>query len=466
MISALNRQQLLSGSKLWVLLLCLMMVGACSSQKNTYGPPKGYDVVTDKPAPTKPTKNPKDTILPPIGNIVDTLPKYRHKSFYNVALVLPFYLDSFPTSSGGIFQKSQIAIDYYKGVQMALDTLKANGLSVKMHVFDSHPDSYLDVMIAAGKLKGMDLIIGPVFNSSMKVMAKYALEAGIPVWSPFSPAADITAKNPFFYIANPRMETHARKMIGFVTDSFKQGNLITLYQFTDQEKRYLEIYRNHIADFNKKLNATLADSLQKNPLYKVKPLVLNEKLIGNHGSGLPKISTNELEVLMSHDKQNVVVIPSIKIPFILNVLRELFPLIEKYDIRLVGTSAMGNDVDLQLNYLSGLNVHFTQSYFVKPELYQSDFYQAFIERFKTEPSEYALNGYDQMFFLGTMMKQFGESFRLEMNNVAFEGWATGYSIDPAVLQTTPTDTVPSIDYWDNQHLFMLRYHDYVLERVK
>jgi hypothetical protein len=312
----------------------------------------------------------------------------------------------------------------------------------------------------------MDLIIGPVFNSSMKLMAKYAVAAGIPVWSPFSPAADITSKNPYFLMANPRVETHAKKMIEFVTDSFRNANIIAMYQFSDQEKKYLEIYRKHFADYNKNLSLTFSDSILKNPNYKANTLLLNEKFIDNYGSGLPKVSTSQLEPLMAINKENVIVIPSMKIPFILNMLRELYPLIDNYNITLVGTSTMGNEVDLQLNYLNGLNVHYTQSYFINPALYESTFYLSFVEKHHAEPSEYALNGYDQMLFLGNAIKKYGTSFGQQINNISFEGWATGYKMSPVVLQPSAMDTTTTMDYWDNQHLFILRYNDYVLERVK
>lgn len=471
MISAQNRQQLLSGSKLWVVLIALLLVGACSSQKKTYGPPKGYDVVGEDNQPTtKPTKpavSPKDTVLPPIGGeIIDSLPKYTHKPFYNVALILPFYTDSFPTANGGIYPPSKIGVDYYNGVLAALDTLKQNGLSIKLHVFDSYPESYVDVLVKGNKLSNMDLIIGPVFNSSMKVMAQFGLSKGIPVWSPFSPASNITVQNPFFYIANPRTVTHAHNMIEFVTDSFKTANLITLYQFTESEKEFLEIYRNHIKNYNHQLSQSLMDSLKLNPQYKLRPLVLNEKFIENHSSGLPKISTSALEEMLLVDKTNVIVIPSMKTPFVLNVLRELFPLTEKYDITLIGTPTMANDVDLQLNYLNALKTHFSQSYFIDSAFYTSSFYNAFLERFKCEPSDYAINGYDQMFYLGSLMKNFGTGFRAEMHHVASEGWGTGFELSPVILEPNANDTMPTIDYWDNQHLYMLRYNEYTIERVR
>jgi len=461
MISALNRQQLLSGSKLWLLLICLLTLNACFAQRKSHGAPKGYDIIDDNtPAPPATGNSISDTIIPVVTpGGTDGTAAFKHKAVYNVALVLPFYLDSFPTFDGGLYPKAQIGIDYYKGALMALDSLQKVGLNVKLHVFDSYPDTYLEVLTTSGKLKGMDLIIGPVFNSSMKLMAKYAMAAGIPVWSPFSPAADITSKNPYFLMANPRVETHAKKMIEFVTDSFSNANIITLYQFTDQEKRFLELYRAHIAACNQKLNLSTAT-------FKPQPIVLKEKYIENYGSGLPKISATEIKALLVDGKQNVILVPSMKIPFILNIIRELYPLVDNYDLTLVGTTTMGNEVDLQLNYLNGLKVHYTQSYYINPALYDSDFYSGYVAKHHAEPSEYALNGFDQMLFLGNAIKKFGTSFGQQINNLSFEGWATGYKMNPVQLQPSVTDTAVVIDYWDNQHVYILRYNNYTLERAK
>jgi hypothetical protein len=283
----------------------------------------------------------------------------------------------------------------------------------------------------------------------MKLMAKYALAEEIPIWSPFSPATDITAQNPYFYISNPRQETHAHKMIEYAVDSFKEDNIVVLYQFSEQEKTFLGIYRDYVKMYN--------DSQPE--LSKIK---LKEKFIENSGNGLPKISTTELENLLDGEKRNVILVPSMKIPFLVNLLRELFPLSNKYHISLIGTPTMGNDVDLQVDDLNALDVHFTQSYYLKPGFYESPFYKSFLGEFIVEPSEYAINGYDQMLFLGNMMRLYGESFRVEMTKVNYNAWGTGFSMRPVVLD--PNN--PIIEFWDNQNLYMLRYKDFTIEQVR
>lgn len=440
------------------MLLCALFVGACSSQKKAGGPPKGYEVVGDTKVDSKAPKPPKDTIQPRIEDIIDSLGQYHHKDVYHVALVLPFYLDSFPTADGGIYPQSRIGVEYYRGALAALDTLKQLGLSLKVHVYDSYPETYLEVLIKGGALKKMDLIIGPVFNSSMKMMAKFANSAGIPVWSPFSPASDITTQNPFFFMANPRMETHARQMMQYVADSFKTDNVTILYQFTDQEKEYLAVYRKFIADFNK----TIDDSLKINPRYKATKLKVGEKFIEDYG----KISTAQLNGLMKDGERNVLIVPSMRVPFLVNLLRELYPIAATQYITIIGTPTFGNDVDLQLDYINALDVHYTQSYYLHPTYYESGFYQKYWESHKVEPTEYAINGYDQMLFLGLMLKKYGLNFRMEMDKEVFEGLGNGFSMNPCKLPNSDPLATPGFDYWDNQHIYILRIKDFLVERIR
>ncbi len=463
MTSARNHRLLLSGSNIWLLLLCLLCVGACASQKKGGGPPKGYEVVGDtktdpktpKPAPAKTQKDtvpiPKDVVKPGSG-------KYTHKPVYNVALVLPFYLDSFPTANGGIYPPSRIGVEYYRGVLLALDTLKTLGLSVKLHVYDSYPETYLDVLIKSGALKQMDLIIGPVFNSSMKLMAQYAQTIGVPVWSPFSPASDITTHNPFFFMSNPRMETHARQMMQYVADTFKESKITILYQNNDQEKEYLNLYRKFVADYNKAID----DSLKVNTRYRVAKLVVNEKLIEGYG----KISTGQLSTMLKDGEHNLFIVPSMKVPFLVNLLREFYPLAASNLISIIGTPTFGNDVDLQLDYINALDVHYTQSYFLKPGFYESGFYAAYWAQHKVEPSEYAVNGYDQMLYLGIMLKKYGINFRVESGNEVVEGLGNGFSINPVFAPVVDVKAPPAINYWDNQHVYILRVKDFTVERVR
>lgn len=92
MILALNRQQLLSGSKLWLMLLCLLTLNACFAQRKSHGAPKGYDIIEDNTtAPPATGYTASDTIIPVVNaGAAKNTAAFTHKAVYNVALVLPF----------------------------------------------------------------------------------------------------------------------------------------------------------------------------------------------------------------------------------------------------------------------------------------------------------------------------------------------------------------------------------------
>ena len=111
-----------------------------------------------------------DTLLPTIlessepkleSVFVDIVPS---DSSIKIALLLPFYLDlndSLSSKSGGIvYPKSQVAIDYYAGFQLALDTLEANGFSADLMLIDVPTDSVLQSILSQNVLFDRDIIFG------------------------------------------------------------------------------------------------------------------------------------------------------------------------------------------------------------------------------------------------------------------------------------------------------------------
>ena len=122
MISVRNHLPPSSGNK-WLLFLGIAMLAAACSPKvrPVVAPPK---TETEKPG-TK-TEPPKPKPLPA-----------RQSS---IALLLPFGLDHLNagasyTDAG--LKQANIALDYYQGFQLALDSLTSYGYNYKLRVFDT-----------------------------------------------------------------------------------------------------------------------------------------------------------------------------------------------------------------------------------------------------------------------------------------------------------------------------------------
>lgn len=92
-----------------------------------------------------------------------------------VTLFLPFTVDG--------AAKDNI-VDFYRGVLLAMEDLKAEGRSIELNVIDSkgRGDNFMQLILSGGLQT--DLIIGPVYSQEFSLVLEYAEEANIPVISP------------------------------------------------------------------------------------------------------------------------------------------------------------------------------------------------------------------------------------------------------------------------------------------
>jgi LysM repeat protein len=107
----------------------------------------------------------------------------------DVALLFPFKFRKNDTltkeqlfSSKGKLEN--IVTDFYLGAEMAIDSLKNQGLAINLKVFDSenHKDCILDYF-DAGAFDSIDVVFGPVYNKHVNLVAERLKD--IPVVYPF-----------------------------------------------------------------------------------------------------------------------------------------------------------------------------------------------------------------------------------------------------------------------------------------
>lgn len=74
-----------------------------------------------------------------------------------------------------LYGMSSYAIEFYEGVLVALDSLKKDGLSIQMSVFDTGNDTAKTAAILRKpEMKTMDLIIGPLYYKNFIKVADFA----------------------------------------------------------------------------------------------------------------------------------------------------------------------------------------------------------------------------------------------------------------------------------------------------
>ena len=95
-------------------------------------------------------------------------------------------------------RRQQNFIDFYQGFLLGADQLRLNGYQSHIHLYNTaHDSSRVADIIESGELKGMNLIVGPVYEDTLIPVTRYAEKHSIPVVSPLANLTQTSASNLF-----------------------------------------------------------------------------------------------------------------------------------------------------------------------------------------------------------------------------------------------------------------------------
>ena len=92
-------------------------------------------------------------------------------------------------------------VEYYRGVLMACDSLKQNGISVDIHAWNVPEYADIKKTLKDENAAKCDLIIGPLYSTQVKALSEFATKHDIKVLIPFSiNAPEIESNNHLFQV--------------------------------------------------------------------------------------------------------------------------------------------------------------------------------------------------------------------------------------------------------------------------
>lgn len=81
-------------------------------------------------------------------------------------------------------------IEYYRGLLMACDSLKKEGISVDIHTWNIKADDDIRLVFTDASLSKCDIIFGPLYSNQVKPLTDYASKYNIRIVIPFSISTD------------------------------------------------------------------------------------------------------------------------------------------------------------------------------------------------------------------------------------------------------------------------------------
>ncbi len=143
---------------------------------------KGTYIKIPYPKPAESVAEPKgvEQVAIPAKPVV-TKPDVRHREI-RVGVVLPLHDDN---------GDGKRMVEYYRGMLMACDSLKANGISTDVRAWNLPEDGNVQQVLSDPYAKELDVIIGPLYTKQVKALADFSREHDIKLLIPFSINADV-----------------------------------------------------------------------------------------------------------------------------------------------------------------------------------------------------------------------------------------------------------------------------------
>ena len=407
------------------------------------------------------------------------------KQYYNVALLIPLYLEELDSlsdlASMPPTHRSFSFIEYYKGLLIALDSVKADtGAEITMHVFDVDQSlgKARDVINRPG-FSDMDLIIGPFHSQPLSLVAGFGLRNNIPVVSPLLDDRNQLRGFPNLFQAIPSMRAQLDDLANYIARTYTDQNIILVHNSQAQAMELINGFKENLS-MEIRRNRHFQDSLN---LARVNGYFVNGALVGERLTNVMVINDTVLatrapevpparyqrenplkEVIfvregvegvlqaLSPNQKNIVVTLIGGEAFLSDYLRKLYLEAREYDVAVFGTPQWQNYQSIEVDYLQNLNVHiFSPDYLDFRDPHVRDFVLRYRQVFRSEPQDYAFKGVQAGWFFLNALVHYGENFSdciRQLNSWHYE--------TPFVFERTMGPNAG----WENKKTTLFRYENF------
>lgn len=334
----------------------------------------------------------------------DKLKKSRNH-IYQVALMIPLYLEQTMDSAWAESIDAVVAgevsafrfIQFYEGFMLAADSMRRQGMNLKISVYDVDHQAYkLRKALADPQLGEMDLIVGPFLKNSFTEVADFARMHQIPIVNPLSARQDILKDNPFVFKVTPSAESQPESLSKLVKRDFPDHNVIL-----------------YIA--NKYQNTELIARIR-------------EAIEGSLDEGTPPVrvvdyasdSIRGFLDFASMTIPNLIVVYAENEALPAALLSKLNAVKSDYPVTVIGMPEWDTFNNLESGYMLNLNGHIFQSSYINFEDENvKGFYRRYRADYLDEPQEYAVAGFTSAYYFLQALYQYGSDFTDCLDDLKF-----------------------------------------------
>lgn len=420
----------------------------------------------------------------------------QQKDHYNVALLIPLFLEKFDQEtlrSQGRQHPSFTFMEYYEGIRIALDSVRARGADIRLSVFDVC-DSVPKVreVLNNPAMSQMDLIIGPFYPATFGMAADFAKQRNIPIIYPLHwDQKQLLSQYPNMFLATPHIQTQMNDMANFIVEHYPDKNIVLVHNNQPGVLSYIKGYKetlnnglNYRKFFQDSVNlARMDDYFLNRGVYVGERItnvyVLNDSLLlarqlEHEDRGLSKdsylrrdniqenvFSQQGMEVLktqLDSTSRNVVVALMGGEALISDLTRQLNNVRDTFEVVLFGVPQWRDYRAVDSRYLHNLRAHiFSTDYIDYQKKYNNDFIRRYREHNHTEPGTTAFKAVQTGMFFFTALMQYGPEFYRCMNHINRQKSASSPFWFHRPYQNGG---------WENKHVDIFTYQNFELVNAR
>ena len=325
---------------------------------------------------------------------VDSTLLFPAKKTYNIAILLPFYLEK---GEGSTNLVSNLATEFYMGAKLAIDSLENIGLVAKVFVYDSKNDTItVKNILAKPEFKEMDIVFGPLFPENMDIVANWCKLNKVRLVCPAVANSSILKNNPFVYNAIPSDATLAKGLAEFTLKNNSQDQIIVIKSSNEKD-------------------AVMYDSFRTT--------FLMSPIIGNR----PKLIEATLENYASFMKKGnkvILVFPTNEKTLALKFMNSLNNAAQKFDadrIAVYGTKEWLNFDDIKPFYKNKFNFHFASPNDLNYKYPSTEsLHRKYRSMYNSDMTKMAVQGFDVLFYFCSDLLLNKKNKELVMNNYSMK----------------------------------------------
>lgn len=362
-----------------------------------------------------------------------------------IAIFAPLYLDSAFDASGnyrfadGLPKYINPGLEFYEGVQLALDSLASEGAPLEVFVFDTRAaGKNLKQQLEEAKADSVQLILGYTATvSELQQMAFSSQEMKAPFINVNLPNDGGVYENPFLVLLNSTLKTHIDAMYRYIQKYYPLDELIVF-----RKKGQLEdLIRSYIDDAAK---STLGVPL------KLKYVDLTDSF-----------TVNQLTAHLDSNRHSLCIGGSLDENFGKRLAQLLASISSQYPLTLMGMPTFDNIAsDFAEKEFKGLEIIYsTPFYNPRTDTVSKKIIEWYNTKMFARPSDMIMRGYEATWRFANLLLRYKKDIA---SNISRKEYNVFRELD---IQPVMNKKKLTLDYFENKKLFFIKTQNGLIKVV-